>query len=104
MYKRQAHASLDELLGHPLLVFRTTRETSWQNMIKLLLDFFGGLALLILIGSWLFPLIALFIKLSSPGPVFFKQKRSGLNGAPFTLYKFRTMVTNACLLYTSRCV
>jgi exopolysaccharide biosynthesis polyprenyl glycosylphosphotransferase len=90
-----AHASLDELLGHPLLVFRTTRETSWQNMIKLLLDFFGGLALLILIGSWLFPLIALFIKLSSPGPVFFKQKRSGLNGAPFTLYKFRTMVTNA---------
>ena len=31
----------------------------------------------------------------SPGPVFFRQQRSGLNGAPFTLYKFRTMVTNA---------
>jgi lipopolysaccharide/colanic/teichoic acid biosynthesis glycosyltransferase len=35
------------------------------------------------------------IKITSPGPVFFKQQRSGLNGAPFTLYKFRTMVTNA---------
>jgi lipopolysaccharide/colanic/teichoic acid biosynthesis glycosyltransferase len=40
-------------------------------------------------------LIALAIKLASPGPVFFQQQRSGLNGAPFTLCKFRTMVTNA---------
>ena len=39
--------------------------------------------------------IALLIKLFSPGPVFFRQQRSGQNGAPFTLYKFRTMVTNA---------
>ena len=35
------------------------------------------------------------IKLSSPGPVFFRQQRAGLNGQPFTMYKFRTMVTNA---------
>jgi exopolysaccharide biosynthesis polyprenyl glycosylphosphotransferase len=41
------------------------------------------------------PLIALAIKLTSPGPVLFRQQRSGLNGSPFTLYKFRTMVTNA---------
>ena len=40
-------------------------------------------------------IIALVIKLTSRGPVFFKQMRSGLNGAPFTIYKFRTMVTNA---------
>jgi lipopolysaccharide/colanic/teichoic acid biosynthesis glycosyltransferase len=39
--------------------------------------------------------VAVLIKLFSPGPVFFRQQRSGLNGAPFTLYKFRTMVTNA---------
>ena len=38
---------------------------------------------------------AIIIKLTSKGPVFFKQERSGLNGKPFVMYKFRTMVTNA---------
>ncbi|HEY5044216.1 MAG TPA: sugar transferase [Verrucomicrobiae bacterium] len=90
-----AHASFDEMFGSPLLVFRTTTESTWQMFAKLLLDFFGALAMLIFIGSWLFPLIAIIIKLTSPGPVFFRQQRSGLNGAPFTIFKFRTMATNA---------
>jgi exopolysaccharide biosynthesis polyprenyl glycosylphosphotransferase len=51
--------------------------------------------MLLVLLSPLFLLIALAIKVSSPGPVFFKQQRSGLSGSPFTLYKFRTMVTNA---------
>jgi exopolysaccharide biosynthesis polyprenyl glycosylphosphotransferase len=89
-----AHASLDELFGHPLLVFRTAPETSWQSLAKMLMDFFGALALL-LVAAVPMLAIALLIKLASPGPAFFRQKRSGLNGAPFTLYKFRTMVTNA---------
>jgi exopolysaccharide biosynthesis polyprenyl glycosylphosphotransferase len=89
-----ARASLDELLGHPLLVFRSAPETSWQSLAKMLMDFFGALVLLILLSP-LFLLIAVAIKCISPGPVFFKQQRSGLSGAPFTLYKFRTMVTNA---------
>jgi len=38
---------------------------------------------------------AIILKLTSPGPVFFRQKRAGLNGQPFTMYKFRSMVTNA---------
>jgi len=89
-----ARASLDELLGHPLLVFRSAPVTSWQSLAKMLMDFFGALVLLILLSP-LFLLIAVAIKCISPGPVFFKQQRSGLSGAPFTLYKFRTMVTNA---------
>jgi len=91
-----SHAHFDELLGYPLLVFRTTPETSWQGVVKQLMDFFGALLLLVLLTVIpVIPLIALAIKLTSPGPVFFRQQRSGLNGSPFTLYKFRTMVTNA---------
>jgi exopolysaccharide biosynthesis polyprenyl glycosylphosphotransferase len=90
-----SRTSFDEWFGQPLLVFRTTPESSWQSVTKWLMDLTGALTLLLLIGWWLFPLIALAIKITSPGPVFFKQQRSGLNGAPFTLYKFRTMTSNA---------
>jgi lipopolysaccharide/colanic/teichoic acid biosynthesis glycosyltransferase len=38
---------------------------------------------------------AIAIKLTSPGPIFFRQQRSGLNGKPFVMYKFRSMVSNA---------
>ena len=91
-----AHARFDELLGYPLLVFRTAPDTSWQGIAKQLMDFCGSLFLLVLLTVIpVIPIIALAIKLTSPGPVFFRQQRSGLNGAPFTLYKFRTMGTNA---------
>jgi len=89
-----SRTSFDELLGRPLLIFRTTPETSWAGMVKQVMDFFGALALLVL-ASIPMLVIALLVKFFSPGPVFFRQQRSGLNGAPFTLYKFRTMVTNA---------
>lgn len=49
---------------------------------------------LIFVCWWLFPLVALFIKLSSKGPVFFKQARHGKDNVPFSCYKFRTMVIN----------
>ncbi len=89
-----ARASFDEMFGHPLIVFRSTPETSWQMLVKLLLDFFGSLLLLLLFGMPML-VIALLIKITSPGPVMFRQQRSGLNGAPFNIYKFRTMTTNA---------
>jgi len=91
-----SRTTLDEILGHPLLIFRTAPEISWQSLAKHLMDFTGAfLLLLLLIVIPVIPLIALAIKLTSPGPAFFRQQRSGLNGAPFMLYKFRTMVTNA---------
>ena len=91
-----ARARFDELLGYPLLVFRSAPEASWQSVVKQVMDFVGAFLLLVLlIVIPVIPLIALLIKLTSPGPIFFRQQRSGLNGAPFTMYKFRTMVTNA---------
>ena len=89
-----SRTTFDELLGRPLLIFRTAPEDSWHSLAKQVMDFTGAFILLIALSP-LFLIIAAWIKLTTPGPVFFKQQRSGLSGAPFTLYKFRTMVTNA---------
>ena len=48
-----------------------------------------------MIGLPLFAVVALAVKLSSRGPVFFRQERVGYHGRPFTLLKFRTMVVDA---------
>ncbi|PWU14626.1 MAG: exopolysaccharide biosynthesis polyprenyl glycosylphosphotransferase [Verrucomicrobia bacterium] len=89
-----SRTSLDDFYGRPVMVFRTAPESSWQGLFKQLLDFFGALILLAL-GALPMLVFAILVKRSSPGPVFFRQQRSGLNGRPFTILKFRTMVTNA---------
>jgi exopolysaccharide biosynthesis polyprenyl glycosylphosphotransferase len=89
-----SRTSLDDFYGRPVLVFRTTPEASWQSVLKQLLDRIGAVVLL-LVSSPFFLVIGVLIKIGSRGPVLFRQQRSGLNGAPFTIYKFRTMVTNA---------
>jgi putative colanic acid biosynthesis UDP-glucose lipid carrier transferase len=61
---------------------------------KRLFDILFSAFILVLVLSWLLPLIAILIKLDSKGPVFFKQKRIGLNGKPFSCLKFRTMISN----------
>jgi len=89
-----SHTSLDEFYGRPVLVFRSTPEASWQSVFKHVIDYIGAVVLL-LVSALPFAAVALLIKLTSPGPVLFRQKRAGLNGQPFTMYKFRTMVSNA---------
>lgn len=85
---------LDDFMDRPVLVFRSTPDESWQAVAKLVIDRVGALASLI-IFSPLFLAIALLIKRTSPGPIFFRQQRSGLNGKPFTMLKFRSMSTDA---------
>lgn len=89
-----SRTSFDDFYGQSIMVFRAVPEASWDTVAKQLLDFFGAAALLI-IGAIPLCLVSILVKLTSPGPIFFRQQRSGLNGRPFTLYKFRTMVTNA---------
>ena len=85
---------LDDFNGHPMMVFRTAPDASWQAVAKQLIDTIGAcLAILIFLPILLF--CALSIRLSSPGPILFRQQRSGLNGRPFMMYKFRSMVTDA---------
>jgi exopolysaccharide biosynthesis polyprenyl glycosylphosphotransferase len=66
----------------------------YQRSIKRLFDIFGSAAALLLLSP-LLCVIAVLIKLTSPGSVFFKQQRVGLHGRPFHMFKFRTMVANA---------
>jgi exopolysaccharide biosynthesis polyprenyl glycosylphosphotransferase len=89
-----SRTTFDDFHGQPIMVFRTTPEASWQSVLKPLLDFFGAVVLLILCSIPL-ALVALLVKLTSRGPVLFRQQRSGLNGRPFLIYKFRTMTTDA---------
>jgi exopolysaccharide biosynthesis polyprenyl glycosylphosphotransferase len=89
-----SQTTVDDFHGRPMLVFRSTPDASWESMAKPMLDLVGSFFLLVL-GAIPMLLVALAIKLGSPGPVFFRQPRSGLNGRPFTMLKFRSMVTDA---------
>jgi lipopolysaccharide/colanic/teichoic acid biosynthesis glycosyltransferase len=68
------------------------RKTSFHK-IKRWIDIVGSLSAIILLSP-LFLVIALLVKRSSPGPVFFRQKRLGLQGREFNFLKFRSMYTN----------
>ncbi|MDP4240820.1 MAG: undecaprenyl-phosphate glucose phosphotransferase [Bacteroidota bacterium] len=61
------------------------------RFLKRVFDVFFSSLVIVLIISWLFPILSIVIKLSSKGPVFFKQKRTGINNKPFTCLKFRSM-------------
>ncbi len=63
-------------------------------MIKRSLDIVGSLVGLLILSIIFLP-IALAIKLDSPGPILYRQERFGLQGKPFTIFKFRSMVVNA---------
>ena len=79
----------------PLLVaLRSREDRSPTALIKRGVDIFGSLMLLLLLGP-AFLIIAVLIKLTSPGPVFFRQIRIGQEAKPFTILKFRTMHVNA---------
>lgn len=66
-----------------------------NQMIKRMFDIVFSLIIIIFVLSWLIPILAVFIKLESYGPIFFKQKRNGLNYHEFNCYKFRSMRLNA---------
>jgi putative colanic acid biosynthesis UDP-glucose lipid carrier transferase len=70
-------------------------EHRFNQVIKRLVDTLIAALVIFFILSWLLPLIALFIKLDSKGPIFFLQKRNKRNGEIFTCIKFRSMFVNA---------
>lgn len=66
----------------------------WENkFFKMLFDKLFASLFFAIIGWWLFPIIAILVKLDSKGPVYYKQERWGVNNQPIICYKFRTMHT-----------
>jgi exopolysaccharide biosynthesis polyprenyl glycosylphosphotransferase len=80
--------------GLPTVRLETPLFLGWDYRIKRLLDLMGALLGIILLSP-LFIFVAIAIKLTSAGPIFFRQERMGLHKKVFQMWKFRTMVTNA---------
>lgn len=79
----------------PILSLRTIPiDTPLNQFIKRTFDIVMSILVLVGLLSWLTPIMAILIKLDSKGPVFFKQKRNGLDYKEFYCYKFRSMQPN----------
>ncbi len=89
-----SNAVKTEIADRKFLTFINVPHNTYALGIKKIIDIFGSL-LGIIILSPLMIVLAVIIKLASPGPVIYKQSRVGLRGRQFELYKFRTMVANA---------
>jgi len=80
----------------PIITFREEKIEEFQNrVLKRLFDIFFSLAVILFVMSWLVPIIAVAIKLSGKGPVFFVQERWGMHNRKFKMLKFRTMKTDS---------
>jgi len=85
-----------ENFGHiPVISVRSEPlENMLNRFVKRLFDVIFSLFIILFVFSWLFPILAVLIKLGSKGPIFFVQIRSGRDNKPFKCYKFRSMRLN----------
>jgi Undecaprenyl-phosphate glucose phosphotransferase len=89
-----SEVSISDLAGMPLLTMRDVALRGWYLALKRGVDVVGSLAALIVLSP-LMILMAVLIKLESPGPVFYVQERMGLDAKPFQMLKFRSMRADA---------
>jgi len=80
------HASLIQVTPEPMPV--------WQQVAKRVFDIVASIFVIVLLSP-IYIFTAIMVKLSSPGPVFYKQERIGQHGEPFNMLKFRSMYVNA---------
>jgi exopolysaccharide biosynthesis polyprenyl glycosylphosphotransferase len=90
-----ARMELHEFDGFPLLSFSTTPTNEALMFVRRILDVALAAVIIAVFGPLLMLPAAIVIKLTSRGPVLFRQTRCGHNGRPFVMYKFRSMVDNA---------
>jgi putative colanic acid biosysnthesis UDP-glucose lipid carrier transferase len=90
---RLVNHSVREIAGIPILTLSETPLTGTRLLLKTAEDYLLSTLILVMIAPLLL-LVALAIKLDSPGPVFFRQRRMGWNGKIFRIWKFRSMVAH----------
>ena len=91
---QKAHLSADEFEGGALITHVTGSVEGWPVLLKFIADFTISLILIAFLSPVMLGVMIL-IKLTSPGPILFIQRRVGLKKRRFNLYKFRTMVVDA---------
>jgi Undecaprenyl-phosphate glucose phosphotransferase len=83
-------AAVEELEGLPVISLAQSPITGWARLLKRAMDLVMA-ALGLIVMAPVLGVIALMIRLTSPGPVFYRQERTGLDGRSFDIVKFRTM-------------
>jgi exopolysaccharide biosynthesis polyprenyl glycosylphosphotransferase len=91
---RFASWNYHKFMDRPTIISHTVELDPDQLLFKRIFDITGSLVGLFFLGIS-YPVFALLIKLTAPGPVFFKQLRVGRNGRRFTMYKYRSMTADA---------
>ena len=95
LYTKSSKVEVTFYENTPVLMFRPEPlELAINRLVKKVFDICFSVAVILLIFPWLFPIIMIIIKIESPGPVFFKQDRSGRDNRSFTCFKFRSMYVN----------
>jgi len=95
LYTKSSRVEISFYENTPVLMSRREPlENSLNRIIKKIFDMCFSFLVIVLLFPWLFPILMLIIKIESPGPVFFKQERSGRDNKPFSCLKFRSMRVN----------
>jgi exopolysaccharide biosynthesis polyprenyl glycosylphosphotransferase len=85
---------MNSILGTPLTEIKNDFQPEWEKRFKLFSDYLAAL-FCILLFSPIFIICGFIIKITSKGPIIFKQERLGINGQPFFIFKFRSMYINS---------
>ena len=91
---RTLHTDIESFAGMPLVTLVQSPMTGWNQVLKRMLDLAGAILALILFSP-LMLLIAFLVKITSPGPILYRQQRMGLDGKTFFTLKFRSMRQDA---------
>lgn len=85
---------MTSIFGAPLIEISREIMPAWEQSVKRIFDVFVSLLVLTLF-SWVYIIVAIAVKLSSKGPVFYSHERIGWHGKPFMIHKFRSMYIDA---------